>query len=47
MRPSMLLQTDGSEPNKLVIMNADVVKVVCHVYLWLQLYVLACNMCDI
>ena len=25
----MLLQTDGSEPNKLVIMNADVVKVVC------------------
>jgi len=24
---SSLLQTDGSEPNKLVIMNADVVKV--------------------
>lgn len=30
MMLSMLLQTDGSEPNKLVIMNADVVKVVSH-----------------
>lgn len=27
---STLLQTDGSEPNKLVIMNADVVKVIFH-----------------
>ncbi len=27
LRQSSLLQTDGSEPNKLVIMNADVVKV--------------------
>ena len=29
MTPNTLLQTDGSEPNKLVIMNADVVKVIC------------------
>ena len=30
LMPSVLLQTDGSEPNKLVIMNADVVKVGYH-----------------
>ena len=28
--PVNMLQTDGSEPNKLVVMNADVVKVAVH-----------------